>query len=238
MDSVFASNYQIMDVEHDGGFRSDVEVGPYLSLFKGVLWYSGLRHRDSGANPGNDAVMARNLLLADRGNGLRSYLAGGGRMVICAQNAVGDSSGLSNTFQREVLGITGFYRLQDLTSTDPYYIHGNITLDANTLIFTDIAGHPDSLRTTFTMTNIDFLIHESDVTPVYYVPAGYLARTFPDSTGFVITPDDQKAAPAAMGILSERIGRIAVTSILPSKTRPTADRSRVTAALLRRVLTD
>jgi hypothetical protein len=243
MDSVTAGDYQIMDVEADGGFRTGVEVGPYLSLFKGVVWYSGLRHRGSPARPGNDAVMAHYLNLAEQGHGLLDYLNFGGRILICAQNAVGDSAGLSADFQRDVLGITGFYRLQDLTSLFPDWIHGNITLDPNSWVDTDIEGTPDSLRTTYTMTDIDFLITDSSVAPVFTVPPGFLARVYPDSTGFVLTPDNQTAAPAVLGVLKDYAGdqpggRIAVTSLLPSRTGPFQTRNRITTALLRRVLFD
>jgi hypothetical protein len=232
MDSVAPGNYHIMDIPAGGGFITGVEVGPFFSLFKGVLWYAGMQ------NPANDAVVARNLGLADRDGGLRDYLSGGGRLVLCAQNAVGDSAALSRAFQLEVLGIADHYRRSDLTSLTPEYINGNISLTPNSLVRTMIGGQPDSLKTTSSMINADFLILDPDIIPVFTVDPGYLTGTYPPSEGWRFTPDDQTTVPAVLGLLSERSGRMAVSSLIPSRAQGFRSHRRVMAALLQRVLID
>jgi hypothetical protein len=229
MDSVVAGNYHVMDIQNDGGFRTGVEVGPFLSLFKAVLWYSGMQ------NPFNDAVVARNLGIADQGNGLRSYLAGGGRVLLCAQNAVGDSAGLSHAFQREILGVSNYYRMQDLTSQEPDYINGNIPLLSRSVVYTTIAGAADSLLTSSSMVAADFLVPDPDITPIFTVTPGYLQTAYKPADGFIFTPDDQLTYPAALGILSERQGRMAVSSLIPSRANGFQTRDRITQALIRRV---
>lgn len=232
MDSLAAGSYEVMDVAVDGGFRTDVEVGPYLSLFKGVVWYAGMPNR------GDDASVLRNLGVADRGNGLRDYLAGGGRLVLCAQNAVGDSAGLSRAFQYDILGITDWYRMRDETSFNPEYINGNIGLRQTSTVMTAIEGRPDSLRITSAMNNADYLILDSDITPVLTVAPGYLVRTYPAADGWVFTPDDQMAASAVLGLLSRRSGRMLVTSVILSRADGFGNRNRIVGDVLRKVLID
>ncbi len=232
MDSVVAGDIHVLDIQADGGFRTGVEVGPFLSLFKGVLWYSGMQ------NAVNDAAVARNLSLADRDNGLREYLTGDGRLVLCAQNAVGDSAALSRSFQREVLGIRDWYRRSDLTSLDPGYVNGNITLPNDSVIRTLIEGQPDSLLIRSPMINADFLILDPEVAPVFTVAPGYLTTTYPPSEGWVFTPDDQTAAPAALGLLNDRNGRVAVSSLIPSRAGGYQSHRRVMLALLQTVFRD
>lgn len=243
MDSVAAGNFHVMDIAQEavasgvaasqGGFRTGIEVGPFLSLFKGVLWYSGMQRNE------NDEVVRRNLALADRDNGLRNYLALGGRLIVCAQNAVGDSAALSRKFQTEVLGIRDWYRLRDVTSLNPDYVNGNIKLPSASVIRTSIGGQADSLRTTSTMINADFLLLDPDVTPVFTVAPGFLLGTVPsDETGWEFTPDEQTTSPVALGLLSERTGRMAVSSLIPSRASGFQSDRRVMAGLLRSILLD
>ena len=215
------------------GFRTGVEVGPFLSLFKGVLWYSGV------SNAANDTLVARNVARAERSGGLRDYLSGGGRLILCAQNAVGDSASLSRTFQLEVLGIADHYRLRDETSPNPDYINGNINLPNNSFVRTMIGGQSDSLLTRGDMINTDFLILAPDVSPVFTVAPGFLVGTIqPGEHGWHFTPDDQTTVPAVLGLLSERFGRMAVSSLIPSRAPEFQSNRRVMAALLRKVLID
>ena len=238
MNTVAPNDYHIMDIEAQGGFRTGVEVGPFLSLFKGVLWYSGM------PEAANDAKLAGNLSLADRSNGLRDYLSGGGRLVLCAHNAVGDSAALSRTFQFQVLGIANWYRQSDRTSQHPEYINGNIMLPTNSTVLTAIEGQSDSLLTKGDMSNVDFLIlaQAQDITPVFTVAPGFLIGTTPPGElGWHFTPDDQTTVPAALGVLSQwggRGGRMAVSSLLPSRADGFQSRARVMTALLRRALVD
>lgn len=233
MDSLTAGNFEILDIEiNDVGFRTDVEVGPYLSLFKGVVWYAGME------NPRDDASVTRNLRVADRGNGLRDYLAGGGRLALFAQNAVGDTSGLSRTFQYEVLGITDWYRMRDETSLYPDYINGNIGLKQMSTIMAEFEGRPDSLRVTSPMNNADYLIVDQDITLMLTVAPGYLLRTYPAVDGYVFTPNDQTGASAVLGLLSRRSGRMLVTSVIPSRADGFGNRDRIVGNMLRQVLID
>jgi hypothetical protein len=235
MDEVTQNNYHIMSIEAtQDGFRTGVEVGPFLSLFKGVLWYSG------GPNAVNDTLVARNLARAERSGGLRDYLSGGGRLVLCAHNAVGDSASLSRAFQFDVLGIADHYRLRDETALNPDYINGNITLPTNSLVRTMIGGQSDSLLTRGDLANAaDFLILAPDVSPIFTVDPGFLiGTTLPGELGWHFTPDDQTTVPAALGLLSERLGRMAVSSLIPSRASGFQSHRRVMAALLRNVLID
>lgn len=231
MDSLAANDYDIMDIEEQGGFRAALEVGPVLGLYRGVVWYSG------AASPTNDASVAENLARADQANGLRDYLSGGGRVVLCARNAVGDSAALSSAFQQEVLGIADFYKGRRVGDPHRDYWSGNLDLPRNSLIHTMLGGQEDSLRTSNTVADVDFLILDSDVAPIFTVAPGFLAATWPASQNWVFQPDDQTIAPAAVGLLSRRFGRMAVSSVLPSR-GGTESRLRVMAALLRAVLID
>ncbi len=239
MDEVAPGNYHIMDIEAEGqrGFRTGVEVGPFLSLFKGVLWYSGMQ------NAANDALLARNLSLADRSNGLRDYLFRGGRLVLCAHNAVGDSAALSRAFQLNVLGIADWYRRRDRTSLTPEYINGNIMLSGNSVIHTLTGGQPESLLVKGDLNNADFLIPALDpyVTPLFTVAPGFLNGANPPSEGWEFTPNAQTTDPAALGVLSERFGRMGVMSIVPSRTQGYFPEDRphsrvIMAEMLRRIL--
>jgi hypothetical protein len=233
MDSVTAGNYDIRDIEAEGGFRTGVEVGPFLSLFKGVVWYAGM------PNPKDDTAIARDLSLADRSNGLRDYLSGGGRLVLCAQNAVGDSAAISRKFQYEVLGIADHYRWRDVIGLHPEYINGNTSLTRSSVVLATIEGRPDSLKFTSSMDNADFLILDPDITPVFAVAPGYLARTYTEAEGYQFTPDDQTTTPAVLGLLSERGGgRMMVTSLIPSRANGFGNLNRIMGAVLRRVLVD
>lgn len=235
MDEVFPNDYHVMNIETArDGFRTGVEVGPFLSLFKGVLWYSGM------PNAVNDTLVARNLARAERFGGLRDYLSGGGRLVLCAQNAVGDSASLSRAFQLDVLGIADHYRLRDLTSLYPDYINGNIPLPTNSFVQTMIGGQRDSLLTRGDMINADFLILAPDplVTPIFTVAPGFLTAAYPYADGWRFTPDDQTTVPTALGLLSERFGRMAVSSLIPSRAPDFQSNRRVMADLLRKVLID
>jgi hypothetical protein len=232
IDSVTGGDYHVMDIEHDGGFRTGVEVGPFLELFKGVLWYAGMQNRF------NDPVVARNLALAEQDGGLRDYLAGGGRFFLCAQNAVGDSAAFTRSFQLENFGIADWYRMRDLTSDDPDYVNGNIPLPSRSVVRALVDGQTDSLLTVSAMIAADFLLVAPDITPLITVDPGLLARVYPDSTGFRFTPDDQKSTPAVIGLLSERHGRAAVMSLILSRANGFQNRDRITQSLLRRVLID
>lgn len=194
-------------------FVTKQEVAPLLSLFDGVLWLGGTRNTE------NDAKMARNLALAE--DGIREYVASGGRMLITGCSVLGTDGGFSDSFGREVLGIPKmFYRIP---SSPGEPLTTDIPLARNEpLRFPGTAG-VDSLVTPFAMTFLDyFLLPESPGTARYWVDPGTLARMVPNR----IDPE-QEAIDAALGVVADggaggRIGVMAFpyARIFPNATTP------------------
>ncbi len=220
MDSIAAGNYHIHDVETAGNFRTPAEIAPLFSLFRGVVWYGG-----AVGDSRNDASVLANLQMADLGGGLRDYLEGGGRVMLAAHNAVGDSAGLSADFAREILGIEQFFR------KDRDF---DIGLPNRSTLQVDLAGTVDSLQNTSTMVRAEFFTVAADVVPLLTVPAGFLARVYPDQADEI--DPDQSETPAVLAVESRRSGVIAVASFVPSRTNGFQNRDRVMAMLFRRLL--
>jgi hypothetical protein len=184
-------------------------------MFRGVIWYSGQ------ASPSNDAAFLRNLQTAQRGIG--DYLDHGGRLLIVASNAVGDTAGLSFAFTAQRLGVDGYFRVGR---------ERNINLAPAESLYTGIAGQPDTVRTTWPNADADFLIPAEGTEPVLWVPPGFLSSRHPGR----VAPSDAEAE-ACLGLLRQSgDSRFAVITLLLSRTVPEATRNRITEALLHRLL--
>lgn len=196
LDSVAAGDYFVYDVEVRGDFRSDREVGPLLSLFDGVVWYGGVQ------NARNDRSVYENLLKAERGLG--DYLNSGGRVLIAALNAVGDTAGLSRSFARERFGADDFFRKRG---------DNDIDLPSGSTLFTELGGTLDSLQTASSALDADFIIP--------HVAARALFELSPDSPALSGAEPDPAEQPASMGVLREDgPGRaVALTFLLSRATR-------------------
>jgi hypothetical protein len=219
MDSTVAGNYEIWDIEAAGGFRTGIEVYPLLSLFRGVAWYGGLRLTL------NDPDLILNLQTADAGGGLRRYLEEGGRLLLSAQNAVGDSAGLTPESAEEIFGISEFFTRRGSP---------NVDLPQNSVLYTALTGEADSVLVTSSTLGAEFFLLDADVEALFTVPPGFLARAYPHPQD-VIVPD-QRTQAAALGVFSTRLGRAALTSFIPSRANGYSNRDRIFAALFRRVL--
>lgn len=220
LDSIAPANYHVHDIESAGGFRTPAEIGPLFSLFRGVVWYGS-----AVIDARNDASVVTNLQMADLGGGLREYLSGGGRVFLAAHNALGDSAGLSDTFAEEVLGLETFFRIDR---------DADIGLPNRSTVATTYGGAADSLQNTSTLVRAEFFTAAADIDPLFSVPPGFLARAYPDQADDI--RPDQAAVPALLGVESRRLGRIAVSSLVPSRANGFANRDRVMAAHLRRLM--
>lgn len=218
LDSTAAGGFEIYDLNREGGFPTGAVVHPLFSLFRGVVWYGG------SANESNDPAVYAALSQADRSGGLRHYLEDGGRVLLCAHNAVGDSAGLGAAFAQEVLGISEFFELDRST---------NIGMLSGALLETDLTGGPDSLRMAGSV-GTDFFLVDPDVTPLFQVRPGYFAATYPAQVEDI--EPDQREIPAAVGVLSTRAGRIGLLTFLPSRANGFENRDAILRALLRQVL--
>lgn len=155
LDSVSPGDYFVYDVETRGAFRSEKEVFPLLDLFEGVVWYSGVTDIQ------NDPRVHRNLATAEKGLG--RYLDAGGRLLLQAQNAVGDSAGLSMGFARRQFGIDKFYRKRG---------SHDLGLPNRTVFFTELGGALDSLETSSSSLTADFPLLVDGATAPFFLPAG------------------------------------------------------------------
>lgn len=215
LDSIGAGNYFIYDVETRGDFRSDKEIEPLFGLFKGVVWYSGFQ------NVGNDASMLRNLQTAEKG--LREYLDDGGRVLIAATNAVGDTAGLSVRFAETYFGIDDFYRLRG---------QNDIPLARGAGIDIGFVATEDTLGTGVTMVATDFLIPGVEGEGLFK-----LRRNLPTLSGAEPDPADTEAW---IGMMRRNgASRAAVLSLpISIANRPPGVSNRYGAALMRRIFLD
>jgi hypothetical protein len=222
MDTTVAGNYEIWEVETaTDGFRHEVEVYPLLSLFRGVVWYGGIQ------DPDNDGNIFRNLQVAEASGGLRRYLQEGGRLLLCAHNAVGDSAALSTDFSQQVLGIAEFFERRGTP---------NVDLPLSSVVQTSLPGQTDSLKFTSSILGAELFLADPDVTPLFRVPPGFLRQAYPGPLD-AITPD-QGDQPAILGVLSSRVGTMGLTTFNPARANGFSNRNRIFAALFARVLLD
>ena len=84
------------------------------------------------------------------------------------------------------------------------------------------------------MVRAEFFTVAADVVPLLTVPAGFLARVYPDQADEI--DPDQSETPAVLAVESRRSGVIAVASFVPSRTNGFQNRDRVMAMLFRRLL--
>lgn len=221
MDSVAAGNYFVYDVEARGDFRSDREVGPLFSLFDGVVWFAGWQRTEQ------DVSMFRNLAFAE--DAIRDYLEDDGRVALFYRNTMGDSTGLSPAFTREVLGVTEFFRQP--SGTHEFVIRPGG--DTGAKIASPYLAAGDSLLLGSSSADSEFFLLADNVVASFVAPPGYIFQR----TSIEPTPD-QSAIPAYMGVVSRRLGGpIAVTDFFISRGPTTSDaHARAAVGLLRDVL--
>jgi len=195
MDSVVPGDYFIYDVKERGDFRSDKEVYPLLSLFRGVVWYSGI------LNVANDASALGNFKRAE--SGLARYLDDGGRVFVSATNAVGDTAGLSLRFAKEHLGVGDLYRLRG---------QNNIALQRFNGLDIGFVATSDTLGTGVSIATADFMVAGAGAQGMLK-----LRRNEPTLTGVKPDPTGQEAW---IGLI-DPTGHAAVTTIpLSTVNRP------------------
>lgn len=198
-DSTIGRNLDEIDLYQGSGFTTSQEVGPLMSLFKGVLWIAGAYVE------ANEEKMAQNLALAEPG--IREYVAGGGRVLIIGQSILGTGGGLSDGFASEVLGIPAFYE-QWADVQDPASASTNIP-SSQPVFYERLNGDADSLLVYNIPNYVDyFLTPSGSGTGRYWVRPSTL-RT---ETGNTIVPD-QDTNPAYLGIVTPYgQGRITVVT--------------------------
>ena len=201
LDSVTGGSLHTINLVNGPDFATEVEFAPLFSLFRGVAWLTG-PYRDS-----NDRKMARNLAKAEKA--LRTYVAGGGRVLIVGQTVIGTSAGLSDLFADDVLGIASFYERRLMPESR---LVTDLPLSLGYGVLFNEADPADTLRVYTTATNVDYFPHPHPPgRPSYWVRPGALRA--------MLSPDqpipEQDAESAYLGILSEygdgRIGVVAAS---------------------------
>jgi hypothetical protein len=169
LDTTFgAGNYYVLDLEQRG-FRTAAEVGPTMSLFPVVLWYTSWY-------TGTSATTAR--LAASQfstaASGIRSYVLDyGGSILVTSMAAIGGSGGISDAVAHEVFGIESLYA-DSLGSTDLVVRNGSVFRADPTAGWADSLRARSSLGGTITGLGIrygvDFFAPSISSTPLYFLP--------------------------------------------------------------------
>jgi len=164
-------NYHVLEVAVDGVFRSRAEVLPLFSLFKGVVWYSGLCFDGSEAS---DAAMIEGLQLAQ--GSLRPYVSGGGRLLITAHNLVGTAGAFTDAYARDSLGLAQVFThaVEGEWPTD-FLVPRNLKVRGGPAL-----GGIDSLRVNSPLKNTDLFRPAPELEPLlWFEPATLDTTAFP-----------------------------------------------------------
>jgi hypothetical protein len=189
----------VIDMNAGPDFATKEEVEPLFSLFESVAWLIG------PYDVANDAKMVRNLKTAEMG--MRSYIEGGGRVLLVGQSVVGTEGGLSSTFTKNDLGISTFYRK---IATEP----GDVTttslpLNSNEFVRFGNDASPDSLKVQRSCPAVDYFL--DPVMPGsgrYWIAPGTLRRMIGRDTD-----PSQDSTAAYLGVVSGIAqGRITVVT--------------------------
>ncbi len=216
-------DYHVYDVWEDGVFRSPQEVLPILRLFKGVLWYGGVR---SSATTESDAQMVAGLQLAEAS--LYDYVAGGGRLLIASRDAIGTRGGLSTRFAQETFGLGTIF-----THVEGDQYVSNATLpDESVVRCGEAFGDVDSLVMRNAVFDTDFFRITPAVEPLLWLPHDRLSER--------LHPEPDSAEVIYAGALATwGDGRFALCSTLLTRFEDTGGgmtAEEAVAELLRRVL--
>lgn len=197
LDSVAHADLHIINMVTGPEFTTPVAVAPLLSLFQGVAWLAG-PYREA-----NDRKMARSLIVAE--DGLREYVAAGGRVLLIGQSVLGTNGGLSSAFAREVLGIEDYFLRREMPEnrlvTDlPLSLGRGVRFESD----------DDSLQVRTTMVNVEYFTEPAlPTSPLYWVGPGMLQEMM--SSGRI--EPDQSDQPAYLGLAAPyRDGRITVVT--------------------------
>jgi hypothetical protein len=172
MDTFAPGNYHVLEIAVDGVFRSPVEVLPLFSLFKGVVWYSGLCYDGSEAS---DAAMVEGLELAQES--LYPYVSAGGRLLVMAHNLLGTAGGLTEAFVRDPLGVERVFThpVEDEQPTD-FLVPRNLVTRCGAAM-----GGVDSLRINSPLKNTDLFRPSAELEPLLgFEPATLDTTAFPE----------------------------------------------------------
>ena len=171
MDGFAPGNYHVYEVAIDGVFRSRAEVLPLFSLFKGVVWYSGLTFDGSEAS---DAAMREGLELAQES--LYPFVSAGGRLIVSAPNLFGTAGALSPAFVRDRLGVDRVFThvVQDERPTD-FLVPRNLVTRGGPAL-----GGVDSLLVNSPLKNTDLFRPSAALEPLlWFAPATLDTTAFP-----------------------------------------------------------
>jgi hypothetical protein len=175
IDSVLGPTFDRIDLYNGADFTTPEEIGPLLSLFKGVMWLTG------PYIAANETKLARNLAMAE--GGIREYVQNGGRMLLIGQSVLGSGGGLSNVFANEVLGIPEFFE-QWTDIQDPGT--GSTNIPMSTRVYMQPGGDADTLHVYNIPNFVDYFREPAaPAAGLYWVRPGVL-RT---ETGNAIVPD-------------------------------------------------
>ncbi len=220
MDSLHAA-YTTQDLEVRGHFQTPEVVYPFFKMFRGVVWYSAIH------DVTNDAAVVQDIGVAE--SGIREYVQSGGRFLFIATNAVGTGAAFSDPFSSQVLGVQSVF--QDAL------IGSDIGVMNRSILQVDLGQGPDSVKTSNSSPDADFVALNAGPSALIFVPPGYLAQTYPQ---LQISPD-QSQQPAVLGLMnSYGSGRIGLVTFMLSRVRgfSFAQGRRIQTALFRHVLLD
>lgn len=197
LDSVALGQIHTINMVTGPEFTTPVVIAPLLSLFQGVVWLAG-PYREA-----NDRKMARSLIVAEEG--LRDYVAAGGRVLLIGQSLMGTNGGLSSAFAREVLGIDDYFLRREMPENR---LVTDLPLSLGRGVF--FGEGLDSLQVRTTMVNVEYFTAPAPPTsPLYWVGPGALQEMM---TSGRIEPD-QSDRPAYFGLSAPHgEGRITVVS--------------------------
>jgi hypothetical protein len=148
-------NYYVFDLQRRG-FRTAAEVGPTMSLFPIVVWYTGFSN-----NPTLEASQFRTAAA-----GIRDYIEGGGHIFVSSMSAIGTLGGISDELAAQAFGIQSIFVGGALATS-------NLILGAGKVVH-PAAAWADTLKMQNTMGGtghgVDFFTPSAAATPVYFVP--------------------------------------------------------------------
>lgn len=157
-------DYYVLDLEQRD-FRTVSEVGPTMSLFPVVVWYTGVSSNEPNREAGQ---------FAKASSGIREYVLDyGGSILISSMTAIGSSGGISEGTASEVFGTSRLYA-DSLGSTNLLVRNGSVFNPSAASGWADTLRTQSSFGGTLSGTairfGVDFFGPGPGAVPLYFLP--------------------------------------------------------------------
>jgi len=151
------TTYSVLDLQKYGGLLYAHNLAKLFSMFDLVIWYNDWNDPGKLGSP--------NLTFAE--SDLRSFVEGGGSLLLVSLAAIGSAGALKDSLWPQVLGIDSVYVRGSSTNFDcmKWTIQGNTAQDL------------DSLKVQSIFPGVECMLPDSAATPLYYIPPGTVGKS-------------------------------------------------------------